>query len=262
MTKMRKLLVRFIQVVGLLFALSFMGAVANPPSDNPWFHVRNFWIDEQNISTLASDRNNCTSQSKPCLTTNQVFYRLGGLYPTLPSGDDITFHEMSAVTLPIDFHPCTNAAITFEGVMTQVGSSCILSAVTNRNTASTVGTQLTATASCITAPGQFVMNATHVSNTFSKATSGGGVWTLTQALQPCTVDTITCNRIEVNNWANGDTITVWTMPQLNIDWVGTSCGQGGAFVGFQHIAFNGPHATVDGPFAVIWEDMQTGGSVY
>src|ERR1019366_3147161 len=108
---------RCLQVSILICAMSFVSAVANPPSSNPWLNVPNFWIDEQNVSGLASNFNSCTSQSKPCLTNAQVFYRMGGISPELVT-TPVIFHEMSDVVVPVSFHPCVyNTFATFEGVM-------------------------------------------------------------------------------------------------------------------------------------------------
>lgn len=224
-----------------------------PPISNPWWNELDLWVDSSNVSTHASDSNDCKTVSTPCLTNLQVNYRLGGARQ--PQAHSQTRHEMStnaglATPDPIQWTPLGHDQVfyTIQGEPTNV-ATCTLAAATNRNTAT--GTLLTVTAACITAEAQRIVNATHPSVAWAHATSGGGVWTLTQALTPCTCGL--CARSEVNTWAPGDSITVQTDPVLSVDYSGSYGGAGSGYLCWQHVDFGGTFTTMIGTLPFIVE---------
>lgn len=251
----------------MLLALVAMIVLLPGAFSNPWLNQTQWWIDESNISTVALDSNTCATQSAPCRTMREVIRRLGGPYASLlTSGVAFKFHFMStnaALGHQIQFTPFCgdNTLIAFEGVLTQVGSSCTLTSVTNRNTSGSVGTQMSINATCPTAVGQLITNATHPSTAYVKSGTSPN-WVLTQAESPCDVATNTCNRVMVNNWANGDTISVWTMPAIETDITGcvNPAQSSGAF-GYTHIGFSGGGNNIIGSYPAVWEDTQVASAI-
>ena len=233
---------------------------AHGPAENPWLNMPDIFYDPANISGVASDTNSCIDRTHPCLTWNQLLIRFGGPFPIVPSVG-INIHLMSTNVghdLPLNFLPFGPQAvlISLVGDLQQVGSPCTLTAVTDRNTAPSVGTQTAITASCPTAPGQFIINTTHPSAAWTKSFSAGsGV--VTQPLTRCDTTTNTCPRTEVNNWTAGDSITANTFLNVAVDVFGPiNAAQGSGTVGFSHVCFDGGAQFLVGVFQTVWEDCQ------
>lgn len=253
---------RFIYVLALACLIAFIPGAAS----NPWLNQLVWWYDPTNSSTHASDSNSCAVQTAPCLTWHEIERRLGGPSPPLLKvAAGYIFHLMSSnvgLTDTINFTPLVGngTIISLEGVLAQVGSSCTLSAATNRNTSASVGTRLTVTASCITATNQLVINSTHSSVAWVLKSNGGSSYTLSQALTPCNTSINSCDRVEVNTWAIGDTISVYTVPKMDVDTVGaTNIAYTSGALGFTHVCFD-TSTMIVGPFAALWEDCQADGA--
>jgi hypothetical protein len=235
-----------------------LGAFAQYPPNNPWLNpggTFSYYYDPANSTTLASDNNNCTSNTTPCATWKRLAYRMGNL----TSGQDSTIvvNLMSTNTGASDAisaFPCfRSGAFVIEGALQQVGSSCTLSGVTAKNTAFLTPQQLTVTASCITARGQFLINTTHASRAFAHSNVSGSTWVVTQPLTQCDAAANVCPRTEVNTWANGDTINVYTFPNADISTLHTTCAESTGYIGITHVTLT--RATwMTGAYPVVWED--------
>lgn len=247
---------------GLLLLMAFFLAVLPGAGTNPWTNQFVWWVDEANSSGVANDNNSCATQGAPCRTFREVSRRLGGPYTSLLGvGTAYIFHLMSSnvgLNHQIIFSPFVGNAtlVSFEGVLTQVGSTCTLSAVTLRNTAANVGTQTQISATCPTAAGQMITNATHSSTAWVKSGTSPN-WVVTQPLTPCSTSLNICNRQEVNTWAIGDSISVWTLPAEEIEYVAVpNAGAGGGATGFTHVSIAGGGDIIKGAFPALWESRQ------
>jgi hypothetical protein len=234
-----------------------------PDGGNPYLTATDVWVNDSNSTTLASDSNDCLTATTPCLRNYELTRRRGGI---AVSNTGQTLHEIgtnNGYSDPIQWTPCgiPQVANVVQGELEPVGSPCTITTVTNRviGTTASAGTQATVTASCITAVGQFVTDTTQNSNAIVKSvvtTDAGSTWTLLQQLAPCVASN--CTRAENNAWAPGDTITVYTFPALDVDIIGSGCGDGSGFFAFQHGTFANAVTSIVGTFPLITESEVDG----
>jgi hypothetical protein len=232
---------------------------------NPYLYQANVWIDPANATDAGSDQNDCLNVATPCRTNLQMKQRQGG------RDNGNSQREMLSSNVgqndPVQWTPCLAPQTfpTIDCVMTQVGS-CTISAVQNRVVGTTSGgsSKAIVTAPCITGPAQFVHDSTVDSgiglggaNFEVEVAVDAGVWQVNQPMAPC--NAAECTRQEVNNLAPGDSITVSTMPELDVDIAGSSCGDGSGYFAIQHCAFASHTGRITGTFPFIVEDEVVGG---
>jgi hypothetical protein len=216
----------------------------NAATCGPACTVGNWYIDPQNTSTCASDGNSCTSATcsgsgiGPCVTFSQIVTRLGSTQPVYPAGQNVVFNWLSAQVAYADagastddvfFAPQGSAGSLFE-------ASCQLGWTTIATT--TLGvisggvgfvdagiaagqTPLTWAAATTAVPalavGQLVLNSARTSYaSVAKITAGSA--TLTQPQTVASLSTVVLDPVGVadNDWATGDPLTIYSLPQINL----------------------------------------------
>jgi hypothetical protein len=181
--------------------------------------VPNWVIDSANLSGCANDINNCTASSctasgiGPCATYSQLVQRWGTKAPHLRQNTTLTWiSSQSGTTDSVYFNPYIEA-----GAQVQItspltgGTTCSLSGVVSKNRAA--HQPLQAVASCATALGQLVVNTTHPSRAWVDVVGSPVTFT-----QPYLAETVPYDFSphEVDTWANGDSVTVYTLTAVNI----------------------------------------------
>jgi filamentous hemagglutinin family protein len=219
-----------------------------PPYPNPFWNQAAWYIDPANSSGCASDTNNCSqsscggggSKQGPCLTYNTgvVHNKWGTRSPVISANVTITW--MSSQGLGVDGGATTTALqdpMIFDPILSSIapdtnfnGPTVLITGTTS--TTSTTITALTAKViggngtrfqvtcvGCNTAAAQFSF--------FQNAARSNSIaWQLEAATtffsQPLGAATVNSNGAtpstgaEVNNWTNGDTLAITSLPAVNI----------------------------------------------
>ncbi len=199
--------------------------------------IPNWYVDPANSTGCASNSNNCTSATcggggvGPCLLVTEITgHRWGTQSPTLAQNTTITV--LSPETLNqehIILTPYVVAGSVFGLIDTPtLEGTFTLGVVTPKNRAT--AQLLTSTGFAVGNPGDLVVNATHPSNARIYQIAAGTA-TLTQPLAPITIadasDFPSAMPAEVDTWATGDSVIVYSLPLLNIDHL---VGEGGQTV--------------------------------
>lgn len=193
-------------------------AAAQPLIPASWT-VPAWYIDPANVSTHASDSNNCTTALTPCLTYAEIAQHRWQTYaPRLQQSVTITW--MSSIAdnsdpVYLDALEESGAIVTLQGQLTANQQVCTgtLSNVTakNRATASLLVASLCGTP----ANEQLIVNTTHASKAWVYSIVEGAT---VQVSQPCAIaglPTVSgCS--EINTWANGDTFTLYNPVSINV----------------------------------------------
>jgi hypothetical protein len=203
-----------------------LAAGATPIIPLTW-SIPAWFTDEQNLSTTASDGNDCITAATACLTFSEIsVHRWGTISPKLQTVVIITNLSNWSATAGVDAvsyqgrTPLTGA-ILFVGNLgaPQTIVSGVLAGVVAKATPNTL---LQATLAAPTAVGQLIHNTTHDSYAFVLTALGGGNFEITQpVVQNAPFFLVGA---EVNTWANGDSYTVFAPPQINLDNVTTMTG--------------------------------------
>jgi hypothetical protein len=181
-----------------------------------------WFIDPANSSGAASDNNPCTTTGLPCLTYQEInVHRWGcaGNPKACPRLRQITtLTWMSSVvncTDPVYFDPSLEAGAYANLVGTlPTGVSGTLSNVTSGGGATRTALEAAQSPGTPTA-GSFLVNTTHPSAAWAHAVSSGAIWFWTQPMARTTVPvTAFSYPAEVNTWANGDSVTLYTAATL------------------------------------------------
>ena len=201
-----------------------MAATGAPPTKPVSWTVPQWYVDPQNSSATASDTNNCTTTSTPCLTVAQIFSRWGTNAPVLTVNVTITWLSGDSVaTDPGVFGP-TNAggdliligalpAATFTGTL-----NVVTQAITNPDAG--VGNELQSTFTTATgavAANMLLVNTTHASRAFAQRNLGSGNWQITQ---PFTAYVPPFGfPSAVNTWLSGDSISGYVPLSVVIPYI-------------------------------------------
>lgn len=203
---------------------------------NPWT-VPDWYIDPSNLTGLASDTNSCTSATTPCLTYNEVqagrWGCLGGPNHCARLRQNTMFHWLSGHTNdsdPVPFQPSVenNSLVIHQGTIVQVASITLSGTVAkNRGAQQLLNANLGASG----AVGQLLINATHPSHAIVYKLVSGTTFAISQ---PMNIGTLpgalpqNLSRTEVDTWADGDTVTLNTIPFVNFSDLRPTIEDGGA----------------------------------
>lgn len=185
--------------------------------------VTDWYTDDQNVTGLASDNNDCQTPTTPCATFNEIVYHRWGTTTPVLGGAlandggiafEVIVHVLSAwsnnTSDSVVIQPA-GGFLSIEGpigTVNQVGSPGTLANVISKNAAS--DQVLTATLAAGFAPGQLIHNTTHNSYAWTSYNSSGNVWLISQPLDPNTLT-------EVDTWANGDAYTIYRPINVNVN---------------------------------------------
>jgi hypothetical protein len=207
-----------------------MAAIAGTPSIPASWTVPAWFIDPTNSSTHASDSNNCTTSSTPCLTWHQINDQRWGCIgnanecPRLRQNTTITWmSSQSDNTDPVYYRPSSEnqSYVIMQGTLGsgQQVATGVLGTVTAKNRSTPQ--LLTAVLPAGTyAAGELIQNATHSSEARLYALVSGTTWKISQPLVPVVITNPYFNSpftpVEVNNWTAGDTVTIYSPVNVNI----------------------------------------------
>jgi hypothetical protein len=176
-----------------------------------------WFVDPQNATGAAGDKNDCATSHSPCLTYAEIANRWGTLSPRLRQSTAITFlssHVNGNDPVRLDPYIENGAMITIQGVLgpRQVVATGTLGTVAAKNRAT--GQLLQVTLPPGAQPGQLVVNKTHPGRAWIYKASGAA-WLLSQPTLPETVPP-SWNPQEVNSWAAGDQVTLYQPVAVNV----------------------------------------------
>jgi hypothetical protein len=180
--------------------------------------VSTWFVDPANSTGAANDGNPCVASTAPCQTYQGIAAKWGTYSPRLRQDTTITFlSSHSDDADPVYFSPLIEhgATVSIQGVLgpAQQVAAGTLSNVVPKNRAA--GQLLAATLPAGAAAGQLVVNTTHAGRAWVYQSAGGTNWLLSQPQAPVTVPG-TRNLVEVDSWANGDSIALYHLVAVNI----------------------------------------------
>lgn len=190
---------------------SFSGPLT-APENGSWSQTA-WYVDAQSAVAACSDSNAGTSSAVPLCTFAEIARRWGTLSPNLASATTITV-ESNAGSTDIFAPTPLSQNLTIVGVTGsgQQTSSGTISGFVARNQSTGQLTGLSKLTGM--AVGNLIVNTTHASYAWVYAISGSNV-TVSQPLIAANPWT------EVNSWANGDSITTYSLLTTKIPTVGT-----------------------------------------
>lgn len=205
------------------------------PSFNPaWYAQPLIVVDPQNSTGLASNSNAGTSAGAPLLTFSEAVRRWGSSAPFIPSTvASLEVRFLSSHTDnsdPVFWTPSSaGPLVPFISATTPAGTAAVLGGVTAKSRAAGTNSPLIATLPAGTTVGTLVVNTTagKASRAYAKVSLGGGSWELSQPLAPQTIPQPGAP-LEVNTWANGDTVQVIHQIAVNVAYVSTVLGESNA----------------------------------
>jgi hypothetical protein len=191
-------------------------AVGSTPVIPVSWTITNWWLDPQNVSTTASDSNDCVSAVTPCLTYGEIaMHRWGTTSPELQQFTVINDLSAWPSVAPLD-------SVTFEGRGGNVAFRSVLGATQTIVSGVLAGvvakappnTLLQATLAAPTAIGQLIHNTTHDSYAYVLTALGGGNFEITQPVAQAPPAFFI--GAENNSWTNGDAYTVYKPDRINV----------------------------------------------
>ena len=204
-----------------LFASSSGGD--RSPTTPPSWTVPAWAFDPQNVSTCASDDNDCTqticgapgSFQGPCLTQAEIAARLGTYSPNLAQNTLLTVMSPDDITDTMYLSPNMYGSHYLD-------VECALPAPAWTTTLGTVVPLHQATGQLLTAviaPGsgtvsshQLVINTTHPSAAYP-ASNSGTTWTMSPPTTGCT-SPASCAPSAVRTWAQNDTVSGYNLSTI------------------------------------------------
>jgi hypothetical protein len=208
------------------------------PVTPPSWTVPAWYFDAANSTTCASDANSCTSATcgasgiGPCVTVAQVISeRWGTAMPVLPQST--TFTALSAETVGqeiIRIQPTIGPGVVFSVLGTpKLVASFTLGTVTPKNRATPTLLQSTGFTAGGLAVGQMVVNTSRSSSEAKIYALSAGTATLTQPLAAITNSSASTEPgslpAEFDTWTTGDSVSVYSLPILNVQVVEPTGGQ-------------------------------------
>lgn len=196
---------------GTTFAWNFPPAPVVAPANGSWA-VTDWYIDP----VSGNDANNGTSSGTAFRTYAHLASLWGTYSPRLQQATII--HWLSSQpdgTDPVYWTPFVeNVNVGIQGSLPTPSFTGTLSGVTakNRNAAQ----PLSVTLGAGLAAGQFIVNSTHPSVAWLYANTSGNVWTISQPMAAVSVPSSTIAPAEVDTWANGDSVNVYSLVRVNL----------------------------------------------
>lgn len=183
--------------------------------------IPNWFVDPANVTTTASDTNDCVTSTTQCLTFQEIeVHRWGTYYPRLQQTTTINVWSSQAAGsldfLYIDPY-MEGAAVVVKGNLgatQQIATGTIAVTGFVAKVRST-GTLLQANTGA-TATNQLVVNATHSSRAWTSKSLGAGVFAMSEPIAPVTVPGTITGGTSVDTWATGDTVTVFSPPVIHM----------------------------------------------
>ncbi len=181
-------------------------------------------IDPQNVSGQASDSNPPTITNSgvtgPCFRTWAGLVAAWGTYaPVLNVTTTIVFISSHPDnTDPVIFTPFVGrgAVVSIQGATpTVLAAGVVLAGTTAKNRAAGTNSLLITTLGASGAVGVLVENTTHSSRAWAYKALGGNSFSMTQPLVKAAVPG-TSTPAEVDTWANGDSVNLLAVIQVNI----------------------------------------------
>ena len=182
--------------------------------------------------STGNDENPGTSLL-PLATFQEIARRMGTWEPDIENIDVVIHGDLIQPTDFLNFLPSGTGSLSvlFPTNPAQQVFAGVLAGVVAKNTATGVPLQATAWAGALI--GQLVINATRANSTAKVVAVGGGLVTLSQPLQAVPVPPASvANPTEVDTWANGDSVTVFTLVSCRVlrhGYVLNSFGTSGNF---------------------------------
>jgi len=206
-------LARYQQHIAKTAAAPGLFAAGQPTIFPKSWSVTAWYYDNQNITTLASDNNDCQTITTPCLTFAEIVYnRWGTPFPALGGVNNVNF-----IAQIFQLSTGTNAdaviAAPISGVAefigplnatTQIATGTLASVIAKNASSDQVLTATLAACSGVCQPGMLIHNTTHDSYAWTNTNVSGNVW---QISQPMTVFA----QAEVDTWTSGDTYFVYNL---------------------------------------------------
>jgi len=200
-------------------------AAPGTPAYNPtWYALANtgiFW-DPANLSGLASDNNSGASALLPVLTWAEIVRRFGSDSPTMAPGNNAIINKLSAQTLNVDpvfFFP----RLSNGGYSALIDTLVVFAAASAAGTVTLLsaagGTDMTiANMPAGTTAGMLVYNSSIGGGTGAYAfvkSMAGSTATMCQPMNANLCTTIGIPTFALGtNWATGNTIVVYNIPNL------------------------------------------------
>ena len=192
-------------------------AAVIPPS----WAVSTWGVDGTNVSTCASDNNNCTqttcgaagSFQGPCSTYGEIAQRWGTYYPRLRQVTTITALSAFSSTDTMYLNALVEGAGNTLNLVCALGATQqvwtgTLGTVTAKNR--TANQRLNAVISSgLVAQDQLLINTTHASYAWVTSNVSGTTWSISQPSTGCS-SASSCTPTEVDTWAMGDSVTAYT----------------------------------------------------
>ena len=220
-----------------------LGAAPGTPPYNPvWFGLTDIYWDPGNSSTLASDSNDGQSTTTPILTWAELVRRYGSSSPTMNYAQTTTVHLMSVQPAgqdPAFLHPHMsggadylmdgNLGMTNPGAAFTIGVGDLSGGFGFAGATPTAGgTQMVlAGVPAYVTQGCLLENTTRGSYAFVDSVSAGNA-SLTQPQTKTSLTTFAGGfplPVVDNDWASGDSVTVWTLPSVNVkSWASFGSG--------------------------------------
>jgi len=200
-------------------------ATAVGPIIPPSWTVPQWYVDPSNSSGTASDNNNCTTTSTPCLTWHEINDHRWGCIgspnacPRLRQNTNITF--LSSHTNdsdPVYFLPAIehSAFVTLQGAAPTLVATVSLSGVTAKSTVAGANSLLIANIGGSGVANMLLENTTHPSRAWTYMSLGGGSFSITQPMMKLTTPFSLISPAEVNTWSNTDSVKLLTPVAINL----------------------------------------------
>jgi hypothetical protein len=211
------------------------GPVSNPPNGS-WTQA-SFFIDELNISGVASDTNTGATRGAPLLTRAELARRYGRLNPIISQVTTVLFMSVANAatqdTSPWLIEPiCTENGVyivTSDFANLAPSFTGTLNVVTPKSNTTTPGNPLEATFTTATgamAAGLLLVNTSRANSVaFAAKSLGGGNFAISQpvgAYTPGTGANLPVPATENDAWATTDNIVGYSLPSLNIGRAGSN----------------------------------------
>jgi len=197
------------------------GGTSSPIIPASWT-VPTWFVDPANVSTTASDFNDCQTITTPCVTFQEIeSHRWGTFSPRLQQNTTITVLSSQAAGSQdfLYFNPYqeNGSAVIVKGNLgaSQQIATGTISATGFVAKVRSTGTLLQANTGA-TAINQLVVNSTHPSRAWTAISLGAGVFSMSQPIVPITVPGVVLSATSVDAWASGDSVTVFAPPTIHM----------------------------------------------
>jgi hypothetical protein len=211
---------------GQVHVVRASSATALGPIIPPSWTYPQWYVDPSNASGNASDNNNCTMSSTPCLTWHEINDHRWGCQgspiacPRLRQTTTITFlSSHTDTTDPVYFLPAieTTGTVSIQGTAPTVAASgVILSGTTAKSRVAGANSLLITNLGASGAPNQLVQNITHPSRAWAFKSLGSNSFSMTQPITSASVPGASTPPAEVDSWVNGDSVNLLQPVAINL----------------------------------------------